>query len=98
MSWLSKTNLVTGTGTARLPPVVFLFRAFLSSLCRILVFGVVELAWNTYPSTTASSVSLHVCHVIILASLWINTGVVSMQGRAVVATPPRGGKSDDKES
>jgi len=29
-------------------------------MCRLLLLGVVELAWNTYPSTDFSSASLHV--------------------------------------
>jgi len=38
---------------------------------RLLLLGVVELAWNTYPSTDFSSASLHVCHLILLAAMWI---------------------------
>lgn len=38
---------------------------------RVLVLGVVELCWNTYPSTVASSMALHVCHAVILGGLWL---------------------------
>ena len=37
----------------------------------MLVLGVVELCWNTYPSTVASSMALHVCHAVILGGLWL---------------------------
>ena len=47
--------------------IFFLF--FLSF--RVLVLGVVELCWNTYPSTVASSMALHVCHAVILGGLWL---------------------------
>lgn len=39
---------------------------------RVLVLGLIELSWNTYPSTNYSSLSLHVCHLIILLCLWLN--------------------------
>ncbi|XP_029201049.2 dol-P-Man:Man(5)GlcNAc(2)-PP-Dol alpha-1,3-mannosyltransferase-like [Acropora millepora] len=38
---------------------------------KVLVLGVVELCWNTYPSTVASSMALHVCHAVILGGLWL---------------------------
>ncbi|KAL6467879.1 hypothetical protein MHYP_G00235560 [Metynnis hypsauchen] len=44
----------------------------LAHLLRVLILGLIELAWNTYPSTTYSSVSLHVCHLIMLLCLWLN--------------------------
>ena len=37
---------------------------------RLLILGVIELCWNTYPSTVVSSVSLHVCHAVLLGALW----------------------------
>ncbi|MGH0175054.1 UNVERIFIED_CONTAM: hypothetical protein FKN15_069537 [Acipenser sinensis] len=36
----------------------------------VLILGLVELSWNTYPSTVYSSAVLHACHLIILLSLW----------------------------
>ena len=46
----------------------------LISLCpspnRILVLGVIELCWNTYPSTELSSFSLHASHALLLLALW----------------------------
>ncbi|RXN20100.1 dol-P-Man:Man(5) c(2)-PP-Dol alpha-1,3-mannosyltransferase [Labeo rohita] len=44
----------------------------LAHLLRVLILGLVELSWNTYPSTNYSSLSLHVCHFIILLCLWLN--------------------------
>ncbi|XP_067898507.1 dol-P-Man:Man(5)GlcNAc(2)-PP-Dol alpha-1,3-mannosyltransferase [Heterodontus francisci] len=42
----------------------------LAHLLKVLILGLIELSWNTYPSTVYSSISLHVCHLIILLSLW----------------------------
>jgi hypothetical protein len=39
------------------------------TLARLLLLGVIELCWNTYPSTVWSSLALHACHVAILAGL-----------------------------
>ncbi|XP_055766804.1 dol-P-Man:Man(5)GlcNAc(2)-PP-Dol alpha-1,3-mannosyltransferase-like [Salvelinus fontinalis] len=47
----------------------------LAHLLRVLILGLVELSWNTYPSTTHSSAALHVCHLIMLLSLWFAPGV-----------------------
>uniref|UniRef100_A0A672RU66 Dol-P-Man:Man(5)GlcNAc(2)-PP-Dol alpha-1,3-mannosyltransferase n=1 Tax=Sinocyclocheilus grahami TaxID=75366 RepID=A0A672RU66_SINGR len=44
----------------------------LAHLLRVLILGLIELSWNTYPSTNYSSLSLHVCHFIILLCLWLN--------------------------
>ncbi|XP_056148995.1 dol-P-Man:Man(5)GlcNAc(2)-PP-Dol alpha-1,3-mannosyltransferase isoform X1 [Lampris incognitus] len=43
----------------------------LAHLLRVLILGLIELSWNTYPSTNYSSAALHVCHLIILLSLWL---------------------------
>nr|XP_002121195.2 dol-P-Man:Man(5)GlcNAc(2)-PP-Dol alpha-1,3-mannosyltransferase-like [Ciona intestinalis] len=40
-----------------------------SSPFRLLLFGLIEMCWNTYPSTTISSLCLNVCHVTILIGL-----------------------------
>ncbi|KAJ8011584.1 hypothetical protein DPEC_G00059770 [Dallia pectoralis] len=42
----------------------------LAHLLRVLILGLVELSWNTYPSTIYSSAALHVCHLIMLLFLW----------------------------
>ena len=42
---------------------------------RILLLGLIELCWNTYPSTVFSSSLLHVCHITILIALWLGTSV-----------------------
>ncbi|XP_060555192.1 dol-P-Man:Man(5)GlcNAc(2)-PP-Dol alpha-1,3-mannosyltransferase-like [Ruditapes philippinarum] len=39
---------------------------------RILLLGVIELCWNTYPSTELSSSMLHVCHLVTLIGLWMS--------------------------
>lgn len=38
---------------------------------RVLILGLIELSWNTYPSTNSSSTALHVCHLVILLCLWL---------------------------
>uniref|UniRef100_A0A667WT39 Dol-P-Man:Man(5)GlcNAc(2)-PP-Dol alpha-1,3-mannosyltransferase n=1 Tax=Myripristis murdjan TaxID=586833 RepID=A0A667WT39_9TELE len=43
----------------------------LAHLLRVLILGLIELSWNTYPSTNYSSAALHVCHLIILLCLWL---------------------------
>ncbi|KAK7869200.1 hypothetical protein R5R35_001143 [Gryllus longicercus] len=43
-----------------------------SAVFRLCVMGVIELCWNTFPSTIYSSAALHVCHVIILYGLYGN--------------------------
>ncbi|XP_035489910.2 dol-P-Man:Man(5)GlcNAc(2)-PP-Dol alpha-1,3-mannosyltransferase isoform X2 [Scophthalmus maximus] len=43
----------------------------LAHLLRVLILGLIELSWNTYPSTNGSSAALHVCHLIILLCLWL---------------------------
>lgn len=36
------------------------------TVMKLTILGVIELCWNTYPSTIYSSVSLHVCHLMLL--------------------------------
>ncbi|XP_030630340.1 dol-P-Man:Man(5)GlcNAc(2)-PP-Dol alpha-1,3-mannosyltransferase [Chanos chanos] len=57
----------------------------LAHLLRVLILGLIELSWNTYPSTNYSSASLHVCHLILLFSLWLNPTV-----------PPRGPEGEQQ--
>merc|ERR1711928_334112 len=38
---------------------------------RICILGVLELCWNTFPSTNESSLALHVCHLLILGGLFV---------------------------
>ncbi|XP_038273073.1 dol-P-Man:Man(5)GlcNAc(2)-PP-Dol alpha-1,3-mannosyltransferase isoform X2 [Dermochelys coriacea] len=45
----------------------------LSHLLRVMILGLIELSWNTYPSTLCSSAFLHVCHGMILLQLWYGT-------------------------
>ncbi|ESO99386.1 hypothetical protein LOTGIDRAFT_231054 [Lottia gigantea] len=41
----------------------------LPTVIRMLTLGVMELSWNTYPSTVESSTMLHVCHGVIILGL-----------------------------
>ncbi|NXL94543.1 ALG3 mannosyltransferase, partial [Alectura lathami] len=45
----------------------------LAHMPKVLLLGVIELCWNTYPSTVCSSLSLHVCHGLVLLQLWYGT-------------------------
>ena len=36
---------------------------------RLVILGLIELCWNTYPSTIFSSICLHICHLILLYGL-----------------------------
>ena len=40
-------------------------------LFRICILGVIEMCWNIFPSTSESSIALHVCHLIIIYGLFI---------------------------
>lgn len=40
-----------------------------SNKLRLLLFGLIELCWNTYPSTKLSSICLFLCHSAILGNL-----------------------------
>lgn len=42
------------------------------TVIKLTILGIIELCWNTYPSTILSSVSLHVCHLILLYGLLKN--------------------------
>ncbi|XP_036621735.1 dol-P-Man:Man(5)GlcNAc(2)-PP-Dol alpha-1,3-mannosyltransferase [Trichosurus vulpecula] len=46
---------------------------WLTHLFRLLVLGLIELSWNTYPSTPCSSMALHLCHAVILLQLWLGS-------------------------
>ncbi|XP_050673389.1 lethal(2)neighbour of Tid protein [Leptidea sinapis] len=41
-----------------------------SNVVRFLLLALIEFCWNTYPSTTMSSILLHVCHVSILSGVY----------------------------
>ncbi|XP_061204678.1 dol-P-Man:Man(5)GlcNAc(2)-PP-Dol alpha-1,3-mannosyltransferase [Neopsephotus bourkii] len=47
--------------------------AKLAHMPKVLLLGVIELCWNTYPSTVCSSLSLHICHGFVLLQLWYGT-------------------------
>lgn len=37
---------------------------------KFLLLGLIEYAWNTYPSTNVSSALLHVCHIVLLLGIF----------------------------
>ncbi|OXU26082.1 hypothetical protein TSAR_000198 [Trichomalopsis sarcophagae] len=39
------------------------------TITRLVILGLIEMCWNTYPSTIYSSICLHVCHIILLYGL-----------------------------
>lgn len=39
---------------------------------RLAIMGIIELCWNTYPSTVLSSVLLHLCHLCIIYGIYRN--------------------------
>ncbi|XP_028918551.1 dol-P-Man:Man(5)GlcNAc(2)-PP-Dol alpha-1,3-mannosyltransferase [Ornithorhynchus anatinus] len=63
-------------------------------LLRLLVLGLIELSWNTYPSTSCSSAALHVCHAVILLQLWLHSSALlkpsqpPKPGRKIQCAPP----------
>ena len=59
------------------------------SYLRILILGVIELSWNTYPSTPLSSGALHVCHLLILAGLWRNKDELKQVARQQASSEER---------
>ncbi|XP_044144646.1 dol-P-Man:Man(5)GlcNAc(2)-PP-Dol alpha-1,3-mannosyltransferase [Bufo gargarizans] len=58
----------------------------LPGLAKILVLGLIELSWNTFPSTPMSSGALHLCHVAILLHLWFGVPPDEKSPKANVAT------------
>ncbi|XP_003396075.1 lethal(2)neighbour of Tid protein [Bombus terrestris] len=38
------------------------------TVIKLTILGIIELCWNTYPSTVFSSISLHICHLMLLFS------------------------------
>ncbi|XP_003737983.3 lethal(2)neighbour of Tid protein [Galendromus occidentalis] len=42
----------------------------ITTLAKLLLWGLIEMSWNTYPSTVYSSCTLHACHLSILCVLW----------------------------
>lgn len=44
-----------------------------SSVTKFAILGVIELCWNTYPSTVSSSLALHFCHILMLFQLFFNS-------------------------
>ncbi|XP_062505589.1 dol-P-Man:Man(5)GlcNAc(2)-PP-Dol alpha-1,3-mannosyltransferase-like isoform X2 [Corticium candelabrum] len=44
-----------------------------SPVWKLLILGIIEMCWNTFPSTVLSSVTLQVCHAVLLIALWIGS-------------------------
>ncbi|XP_021927417.1 lethal(2)neighbour of Tid protein [Zootermopsis nevadensis] len=40
-----------------------------TSIGRLCILGIIEMCWNTFPSTSLSSLTLHLCHIIILLGI-----------------------------
>jgi len=51
-----------------------------SSSSKLLVFGLIEICWNTYPSTVFSSLLLHACHIFLLYGLWRADSTLASKG------------------
>ncbi|XP_043210039.1 lethal(2)neighbour of Tid protein-like [Amphibalanus amphitrite] len=64
-----------------------LWSAPFAPVTRLCLLGVIELCWNTYPSTPLSSAALHCCHLVLIAGLWRTGGLLSQ-----VAPPARAQK------
>lgn len=43
-----------------------------SNKVRLCIIGIIELCWNTFPSTYWSSALIHICHIAILVGLHLN--------------------------
>lgn len=41
-----------------------------SNTWRLIIMGIIELCWNTYPSTSLSSSALHISHILIIYGLY----------------------------
>ncbi|XP_063699745.1 lethal(2)neighbour of tid protein 2 [Culicoides brevitarsis] len=55
-----------------------------STNVRFLLLFLIELSWNTYPSTDFSSELLHVCHILVLIGIGRNMMKTLRQGQEVV--------------
>ncbi|VDL93769.1 unnamed protein product [Schistocephalus solidus] len=60
-----------------------------SNQLRLLLFGLIEVSWNVYPSTAWSSANLHVCHLVLLMGLAMS----ALPARDVPATKKSSGPS-----
>ncbi|CAD6893711.1 unnamed protein product [Tilletia controversa] len=61
-----------------------LWRAHLPILLKILLPITIELAWNTFPSTTLSSLVLLASHLVLLAGIWRAHAGDALQDEAVL--------------
>lgn len=43
-----------------------------NTILKLTILGIIELCWNTYPSTPFSSLMLHLCHMILLYGIFQN--------------------------
>ena len=49
---------------------------------RLLILGLIELCWNTYPSTSVSSGLLNMLHLVILTALNVFPNTVITKDKA----------------
>eukprot|EP00897_Mesotaenium_endlicherianum_P010505 jgi/Mesen1/9483/ME000063S08930 len=47
-----------------------LWRTSFPTPIRLVLFAIIEICWNVYPSTAASSLALLSCHLVLLGGLW----------------------------
>lgn len=63
-----------------LPLLLFIAHPALHSVVAAVVFVVIEICWNTFPSTPISSFLLFASHVLLLAALWSSPVAQSQMG------------------
>uniref|UniRef100_A0A0A1XQP3 dolichyl-P-Man:Man5GlcNAc2-PP-dolichol alpha-1,3-mannosyltransferase n=1 Tax=Zeugodacus cucurbitae TaxID=28588 RepID=A0A0A1XQP3_ZEUCU len=63
---------------------------------RFLLLGLIELCWNTYPSTDFSSSLLHICHIVLLLGVGSNFLLVSRQNAVIRSLADQQIKVKDK--
>jgi alpha-1,3-mannosyltransferase len=56
-----------------------LWSTHFTSVSRLCILGIIEMCWNTFPSTYLSSITLHLCHIIILFGLARNRPSVKVK-------------------
>ena len=63
---------------------------------KLLLWGLVELAWNTYPSTNWSSAILHLAHLTILIGLFLYLKNIEKEASAALAKEGQLGSKKQK--
>lgn len=52
-------------------------------ILKLLVWFVIEVCWNIYPSTNTSSLALLVCHIILVVSMWFSSKAENVRGKRI---------------